>query len=107
MSLSDRIRIEILLDAEKDLIALKSRRDEAIREIHKLEDNPELGHPLKGSLKGTRALAFNLKGSGAYRAVHTVLEDQRVCVVFIVGPHENIYKKAERRWESVKKSLAS
>jgi mRNA-degrading endonuclease RelE of RelBE toxin-antitoxin system len=105
MPLSDRYEIEILRQAEKDLDALKNRRPEAARAILALEENPELGHALTGSLRGARALEFNLKGSGAYRAVYAVLDEERLCIVFIVGPHENIYKKAERRWESVRKRL--
>ncbi len=70
----------------------------------KLEDDPYLGHILSGSLKGTRSLEFSLKGSGVYRAVYVVLHDNRVYLVFIVGPHENIYDKAERRVAALKRS---
>lgn len=59
---------------------------------------------MAGSLRGARALEFNLKGSGAYRAVYVVLEDERVCLVFIIGPHENIYRTATRRYEALKRS---
>ena len=97
--------VELLPRAAKDLKALKHHEAQAIREILKFEDNPELGHALQGSLHGVRALEFTLKGSVAYRAVYTIVDEQRVCVVFLVGPHENIYKRAERRWESVKKQL--
>jgi hypothetical protein len=58
------------------------------------------GHPLSGVLHGTRALEFNLKGGGAFRVVYVVLDDDRVCVVLIVGPHENIYARAERRYRA-------
>ncbi len=58
------------------------------------------GHPLTGVLRGTRSLEFNLKGGGAFRAVYTVLNDERVCVVLIVGPHESIYQRAERRYRA-------
>jgi hypothetical protein len=40
---------------------------------------------------------------GAYRAAYVVMEDQKRCVVFLVGPHEGFYKKAERRYEALKK----
>jgi mRNA-degrading endonuclease RelE of RelBE toxin-antitoxin system len=102
---NERFEVEILRQAEKDLDALRSRRDEAVREILKLENDPDLGHRLSGSLHGARSLEFNLKGSGAYRAVYAVIDERRICIVFIVGPHENIYKRAERRWESVKKQM--
>jgi len=105
MPKSNRHEVEILPRAEKDLKALKQNRDQATREILKLEDNPRLGHTLTGSLRGTRSLEFNLKGGGAYRAVYTILDDRRICVVFLVGPHENIYQEAERRWDSVRRKL--
>ena len=100
-----RFEVEILPRAAKDLKGLKHHEAQALREILQLEENPELGHALLGSLRGVRALEFTLKGSGAYRAVYTVIDQQRVCIVFLVGPHENIYQRAERRWEAIKKHL--
>jgi hypothetical protein len=44
-----------------------------------------------------RSLEFNLRGGGAYRAVYLLLESERVCLVFLVGAHEGLYAKAERR----------
>ena len=105
MTGSDRFEVEILPKAEKDLDDLKHHREQAVAAILQLETNPLLGHTLTGSLRGTRSLEFNLKGSGAYRAVYTVIDEDRVCIIFIVGPHENIYKKAERRWAAVKRRL--
>jgi len=107
MERTERYEVEILPRAEKDLNALKQHRTQAVREILKLEETPRLGHTLTGSLRGTRSLEFNLKGGGAYRAVYTVLDDDRVCIVFLVKSYENVYKEAERRWEAVKKSLGS
>jgi mRNA-degrading endonuclease RelE of RelBE toxin-antitoxin system len=105
MGRNDRYDVEILPRAEKDLKSLRNHRAQAIRELLKLEDDPLLGHSLTGSLRGTRSLEFNLKGSGAYRAIYTILDDERVCIVFLVGAHENIYKEAQRRWDAVKKLL--
>lgn len=105
MARTDRHEVEILPRAEKDLKALKQNRAQATREILKLEEYPRLGHTLTGSLRGTRSLEFTLKGGGAYRAVYTILDEHRLCVVFLIGSHENIYKEAERRWATVKKSL--
>jgi mRNA-degrading endonuclease RelE of RelBE toxin-antitoxin system len=47
-----------------------------------------------------------LKGSGEFRTVYLLLEDDRVCLVFVVGPHENIDDKAERRVAALKRSGA-
>ncbi len=105
MPRNSRHEVEILPGAEKDLKALKQNKDQATREILKLEDNPQLGHTLTGSLRGTRSLEFNLKGGGAYRAIYTILDDQRICVVFLVRSHENVYKEAERRWNAIRKNL--
>jgi len=98
-------RVKLTRPAEKDLAALKHLESTALTELLSLEENHELGHLLSGSLKGARALEFNLKGSGAYRAIYAVDPDLLECVVFILGPHENIYKKAERRWASLKKQI--
>lgn len=101
----DRYEVEILPRAEKDLKDLRQDEAQAVREILRLEENPLLGHPLQGSLRGVRALEFNLRGGGAYRAVYTIIDRDRVCVVFLVGPHENIYKIAERQWQALRKTL--
>ncbi|HUG13820.1 MAG TPA: type II toxin-antitoxin system RelE/ParE family toxin [Thermomicrobiales bacterium] len=101
---ADRYEIELTRSAEKDLERLKSRRDQAMRALLQLEENPVAGHTLSGNLKGARSLEFSLKGSGVYRAVYTILEDDRVCVIFIIGPHENIYDKAERRYKALRRA---
>jgi mRNA-degrading endonuclease RelE of RelBE toxin-antitoxin system len=103
--MSDRHGIELTRQAAKDLDDLKHDRDRAVRELERLRDDPHAGHTLRGSLRGARALEFSLKGGGAYRAVYTVLDAERVCIIFVVGPHENIYKLAERRWAALQKTL--
>jgi mRNA-degrading endonuclease RelE of RelBE toxin-antitoxin system len=45
-----------------------------------------------------------LRGGGAYRAVYVVLEEHHTCLVFIVGPHENTYDKAERRLAALRRA---
>jgi len=97
--------VEILPAAQKEIKALKHHEAQAIRAVLKLENDPMLGHVLQGSLRGVRALEFTLKGGGAYRALYTILGSDRVCVVFLVGPHENIYQTAERRWAALRKRL--
>lgn len=98
---SDLYAVELTRLAEKDLDALAKKNaaahGEAVRALSQLEQNPEAGHTLAGSLKGCQSLDFSVQGSGQYRAVYIVAAPARICVVFIIGPHENIYRTAERR----------
>lgn len=103
--MSDRFEIELTRKAERDLDDLKQNRDKVVRKLDRLRDDPQSGHTLAGSLRGTRSLEFNLKGSGAYRAVYTIIDRERLCIVFVVGPHENIYRVAERRYAAWLKTL--
>jgi mRNA-degrading endonuclease RelE of RelBE toxin-antitoxin system len=91
-------------EAEKGLRRLQAHTGRATRAILKLEDDPFLEHPLSGSLKGMRAPEFSLPGSGVYRAVYVVNDANRVCLVFIVGPHENIYDRAQRRVKALRRA---
>lgn len=104
MSSTDRYSVELTRQAEKDLKDLRPWTRQATAEILRLEEEPRRGHALTGSLRGARALEFTLKGSGAYRAVYTILNDERVCLVFIVGPHENFYDKAQRRYDALRRA---
>ena len=95
--MSSRFEIELTAQAEKDLKRLRPLTARATRALLVLEQNPYLGHALTGSLAGARSLEFSLKGGGAYRAIYLVRDADAICLVFIVGPHENIYERAERR----------
>jgi mRNA-degrading endonuclease RelE of RelBE toxin-antitoxin system len=103
--MSDRFEVEFTSNAKKDVKDLRHDRERALREILRLQDDPQAGHTLRGSLRGARSLEFSLKGGGAYRAVYTIVDLRRVCIIFVVGPHENIYKVAERRYAALTKSL--
>lgn len=87
--------------AEKDIRDLRPWQQRVTLELLALEGDPTLGHPLKGSLAGVRSLEFSLPG-GAYRAAYVILGEERVCLVFQVGPHEGFYEKAERRYQALK-----
>jgi mRNA-degrading endonuclease RelE of RelBE toxin-antitoxin system len=101
---SSRHEVEITSQAEKDLKRLRPWVDQAARAVLALEDDPYRGHTLTGSLKGARSLEFSLRADGAYRAVYVVLEAERLCLDFLIGPHENIYEKAERRVAALRRS---
>ncbi len=110
---SSRWYVELTRTATRDLRDLRPWTQQALQAILRLETNPQAGHPLAGSLRGARSLEFTLKGSGAYRAVY-IVQTRRVpdesgrwtgtCLVFIVGPHENIYEKAELRLEALRRA---
>jgi len=95
--------VQLTREAEKDLERLRSGTDRAIEALLALESNPDAGHPLKGSLHGARSLEFSLPG-GAHRAVYLVLEAEQVCLVFLVGPHEGLYQKADRRMAALRRT---
>src|SRR5688572_6449622 len=99
-----RFEVEFTAQAEKDLKRLRPWVAEATRAILVLESDPYRGHTLTGSLRGARSLEFSLKGGREYRAVYVVVEEELACIVFIVGPHENIYDKAERRVAVLRRS---
>jgi hypothetical protein len=67
-----------------------------------LEENPLAGHTLQGTLYRLRSLEFSVRGRGAFRAVYGVLDTDAVCLVIVVGPHENLYDKAERGVEGLR-----
>ncbi len=100
--MNDFYKIELTQQAVKDLDRLKEQKAKVLKALNALKEKPHLGHMLKGSLKGVRSLKFNINGV-AYRAAYVVLEEERTCLVFMVGPHEGFYKEAERRAKSVKK----
>ncbi|HVB63122.1 MAG TPA: type II toxin-antitoxin system RelE/ParE family toxin [Nitrolancea sp.] len=89
--------IQLTRAAAKDLKQLRSHSVTVAQALNQLRTNPAAGHVLQGSLAGVRTPEFTVKGSGAGRAAYVVLAEHRVCLVFIIGPHEGFYERAERR----------
>lgn len=98
---------EIILEpvAARDLKSLKHDAGKIVDEIIVLETNPKKGHELNGSLQGVRSLSFSIKGSGQFRVAYLIVEKDRKCVVFAIGPHENFYNMAEKRARQMKRLL--
>jgi hypothetical protein len=103
---SNRFDIPLTREAAKDLDRLRPY-DRAMGALRQLAEHPYAGHSLTGSLKGARSLEFPLPGRGAHSAVYYVIEPEAVCLVFIIGPHENIYARAERCAKAVKRAYQS
>ena len=92
--------VRLTRQAEKDIVRLRADKARAVTALSRLKADPYAGHTLTGSLKGVRSLEFSAPG-GAYRAAY-VVKDQE-CVVFLVGPHEGFYEKAERRYRALQR----
>lgn len=101
---SDRYTVRLTRHVEDDLKRLRRWRARVANQLLRLESDPFLGHTLSGSLKGVRSLQFSLPGGSVYRAVYVLVQEHHECVVFLIGPHENIYKRAERRLAAVIRS---
>ncbi len=99
----DPFAVRLTRQAEKDLKELRGHTARVLRALAVLQREPHAGHTLAGSLKRVRALEFGLPG-GEHRAAYFVLVGDRVCLVFAIGPHENFYRLAERRYEALRKS---
>lgn len=96
--------IEFSRQAEKDLKGLGVGAAPALQQIYTLATDPERGELLVGTLPGARSLHFTLPQGGQFRAAYAVLEDEEVCLVFMIAPRENFYKKASTRYLALKKS---
>lgn len=97
-----RYRVEFTSRAQKDLKKLRFDLASALRQISVLADDPYRGELLKGTLREARSMHFSLKGGGQYRAIYVVLDDQTVCLIFLIAARENVYAEAERRIRSIR-----
>lgn len=100
-----RYKIEVTRLVKQDLNDLRHQKKEAIRKLFALEKNPfKKTSPLQGNLKGYRSFSFSLKGAGAFRAILKILNTEEVVLLILVGPRENLYRKAQRRVNSLRDS---
>lgn len=95
--MSERFEVELTKRALKQLKSYPSAAKAVDQALKRLETEPESGHLLTGSLVGFRSLEINVKGSGAFRVAYVFYEDEGVCLVFAVGPHEGFYERLKRQ----------
>jgi hypothetical protein len=95
--------VELLPAAQKDLASLRPWGAKVLELLAALETDPFKGDRLAGSLKDSRALKFNLQGSGAYRAAYVITG--QTCVVYYIGTRENAYAEIARRAKRVLRNL--
>lgn len=100
--MSEPAKIHLTTQAQKDLKDLWKISDKITEHLRALETEPLKGHTLSGSLQGARALEFTMKGSGQFRAAYLFFRAENTVLVFLVGPHENFYKMAEKRAKLLK-----
>lgn len=95
--------VEIIHSVKDDLKRLKHQKETAVNKIISLENDPiKKSKSLSGTLKELRSFKFTL-ADGQYRAIFKILEDNKVCLIIIVGSRQNIYLEAKRRVKKLKK----
>ena len=95
--------VEIIHLVKEDLKKLRHQKEAAVNQIISLEKEPsKKSKSLSGTLKGLRSFKFTL-ADGQYRAIFKILEDNKVCLLIIVGSRQNIYLEAKRRVKNLKK----
>ena len=95
---SESYEVELTSRAKRDLKKLRPWTARVAEKLVSLEQAPQAGQVLSGSLEGARALKFWLPGQGQYRAIYILIEEDHVCLVFAIGPRADIYEQATRRF---------
>jgi len=92
------IDVHITNKVKKDLKKLGSSQDknQVIKNLKQLQNDPYMGSFLSGDLEGYYSLHFSLSG-GEARAIYTILDEEKIVLIILVGYRENIYKEVKRR----------
>lgn len=82
---------------KKDIKKLPSQAEKTVVAfILRLTENPWLGEPLKGVLRGYYKCRLSVQGVN-YRIVYTIDKKRQLITPLIIGSRENIYKEALQR----------
>ncbi len=65
----------------------KQKQKRILKKITKLKNNPKLGCPLIGNLKGLWKLRI-----GKYRVLYNIIQSKLIIQILDIGPRRNIYK---------------
>lgn len=65
----------------------KEVRDRVVEKLREISDNPRVGKPLKGRLKGLYSAR-----AGDYRVIYQILDDKEMVVVVTVGHRKKVYE---------------
>lgn len=88
--------------ADEDLDRFPRHEKEIIQQLAELSEEPKAGKKLSGGLSGAWSMALSMSVSGQHRAAYVLNEDDKECLVFLIGTRENFYDEALRRAESLK-----
>lgn len=91
-------RLEVHKAVRKDL---KKTSPQAAKEIvnkvlPKITENPFIGLPLVGPLKGYFKFVFAFEGVN-YRIVYQIYHQQKIVFIVAIGPREKFYERLIRR----------
>ncbi len=98
-----KYNIKLTKSASKELDSLSPYIEEATKAILILEKKPNAGHALHGDLHKFLSLEFSLQGGGQYRAAYIIIETERICIIFAIGPHEGFYERVKLRAKAIRK----
>lgn len=88
--------VRLVRDAEKYLNSIpKQLHNKFISEMLALGEDPMVGIPLVGALKGLYKLRFDFYGM-SYRIIYEPVLQEDVVNILLLGPRQNIYKKMGR-----------
>lgn len=88
--------VRLVRDAEKYLNSIPEQlRNKFISEMLALGEDPMVGIPLVGSLKGYYKLRFDFYGV-SYRIIYEPLPDEDIIYILLLGSRQNIYKRMRK-----------
>jgi mRNA interferase RelE/StbE len=65
----------------------KEIRDRVIEELEKISENPRIGKPLKGKLRGLHSVRV-----GTHRVIYQILDEKRTVAAVAVGHRKTVYE---------------
>jgi len=81
-------KVKFTKEASENLKKLDKRYQKAVsKAINKLSQNPKIGAPLVGKLKGFWKLRFS-----KYRIIYQIIERQLIIIVFEIRHRKDVYR---------------
>lgn len=81
-------KVKFTKEASQNIRRLDKRYQKAVsKAIDKLSENPQLGAPLVGKLKGLWKLRFS-----RYRIIYQIIENKLIVVVFEITHRRDVYR---------------